>query len=113
MTSDEDKKAKGPTPEADENIRALAEEMEETGFQGSPLVVHGDQVVGGLDRYEAARLLGIEREVPRIPLEDVFLEAGVDMPQVASREGGPPSNQELFEDYLRELPRHVRDKYEL
>ena len=96
-----------------ERVQELARTMKDEGWQGSPLVVHGDQVVGGLDRYEAARFLGIEKEVPTVTLEEVFQEAGVDMPQVASREGGPPSGQELFEDYLRDLPRHVREKYEL
>lgn len=112
----------GPGPEADETTRRrptgepdeeLVERMREEGWSGSPLVMHGDQVVGGVERYDAARFLGMENEVPRITLEEVYAEAGVDFPQVGSREGGPPPEEELFEDYLRELPRHVRDKYEL
>lgn len=112
----------GRAPEADETTgrrpmgdagEELVERMREEGWTGSPLVVHGDQVVGGTERYEAARFLGMENEVPRITLEEIYEEAGVDFPQVASREGGPSPEEEMFEDYLRELPRHVRDKYEL
>ncbi|MBW3534321.1 MAG: ParB N-terminal domain-containing protein [Gemmatimonadetes bacterium] len=96
-----------------ERIRELAEEMREMGWAGSPLVVHGDQVLSGAERYEAARFLGREDEVPTITLVEVFEEAGMDMPQIASEEGGIESEGEFFEDYLRDLPRHVRDKYEI
>lgn len=96
-----------------ERIEALARELDEEGWTGSPLVVHGDQVVGGLERYEAARSLGIQAEVPRIPLAEVFREAGMDLPQIASESGGTTPARELFHDYLRELPRHIREKYEL
>lgn len=99
--------------ERETRVRALARELERDGWTGSPLVVHGDQVLGGRDRYEAARFLGIEDEVPRVGLEDVYAEAGMDLPQIASQEGSPSSGEQMFEDYLRGLPRHVRDKYEL
>ena len=96
-----------------ERIQELAEEMRQMGWQGSPLVVHGDQVLSGAERYEAARFLGREDEVPRITLDELFEEAGLDMPQIASPEGGPPSEEQFFEDYLRDLPEHIRDKYEI
>lgn len=96
-----------------ERIEELAEEMREMGWKGSPLVVHGDQVLSGAERYEAARFLGREDEVPTITLVELFEEAGMDMPQIASEEGGTEPDAEFFEDYLRDLPRHVRDKYEL
>lgn len=100
-------------PTSEDRIQKLARQMEQEGWTGSPLVVHGDQVISDQDRYEAARFLGMEDEVPRITLEDIYAEAGMDLPQIGSPEGGPPPGEELFEDYLRELPRHVRDKYEL
>lgn len=34
------------------------------------------------------------------------------MPQIATPEERRP-DEEFYEDYLRELPRHIRDKYEL
>lgn len=106
--------ARADAPEVDpDRVEALAREMEERGWTGSPLVVHGDQVVGGLERYEAARSLGIQAEAPRVPLDEVFREAGMDMPQIASEPGGTTPARELFHDYLRDLPRHIREKYEL
>lgn len=126
MTEDRDERASGvesgrapradetegrrPTGEPDEE---LVEQLRSEGWTGSPLVMHGDEVVGGAERYNAARFLGMEDDVPRVTLEEVYEEAGVDFPQVGSREGGPPPEEEMFEDYLRDLPRHVRDKYEL
>ena len=114
-TSDEapDTPERATAPDRDARIRELAREMEEEGWTGSPLVVHGDQVVGGLERYEAARFAGLEEEAPRITLEEVFQEAGMDMPQIASEPGGTTPGREMFQDYLRDLPRHISDKYEL
>lgn len=99
--------------ELDEGTRALVEELREEGWQWSPLVVHGGSVVGGVERYNAARFLGMEDEVPTITLEEVYEEAGVDFPQVAGPRGEVDSRQEFFEDYLRDLPDHVREKYGL
>lgn len=107
--SEIDEETLEPSPE----VQELIQRMESEGWSGSPLVVHGDEVVGGLGRYEAARFLGMEDEVPTITLDEVFREAGMDMGQVASRAGGGDADRELFQDYLRELPRHVRDKYEI
>lgn len=106
-----ERKVDRPVQTDERRVRELAEQIEREGWTGSPLVVHGEQVVGGLDRYEAARFLGIEDEVPRITLEELFDEAGMDMPQIASEDADP--DEQFFEDYLRDLPRHVRDKYEL
>lgn len=93
-------------------IRELAEALAEDGWEWSPLVVHGDEVLGGLDHYEAARYLGIDDGVPRVTLEEVFAEAGLDMPDIATPDAEDPHG-EFYEDYLRELPRHIRDKYEI
>lgn len=93
-----------------ERIRNLARELETEGWKWSPLVVHADELWGGLDRYEAAVAMGMEDQVPHVPLEDIFAEAGMDMPQIAGEEN---PDEEFFEDYLRGLPEHIRDKYEL
>lgn len=99
--------------ELDEGTRALVEELREEGWQWSPLVVHGGSVVGSLSRYQAARFLGMEDQVPTITLEEVYEEAGVDFAQVAGPAEEVDSRREFFEDYLRDLPTHVREKYDL
>lgn len=96
-----------------ERIHELAEQMRQMGWQGSPLVVHADQVLSGAERYEAARFLGREDEVPTISLQELFEEAGMDMPQISSPEGNTDPESDFFEDYLRDLPEHIRDKYEV
>jgi hypothetical protein len=103
-------------PQRAERLRRRAEELREGGLDGvTPLVVHGDEVIGWNDDFEAARIIGLEEMVPRITLEEVFAEAGMDMPQISSPDGeeeGAPE-REFFEDYLRSLPEHIRDKYGL
>ena len=104
------------TPEQREaRLRERARELQESGWTGSPLVVHGDEVLGWNDDFDAARIVGLEEMVPRITLEEVFAEAGMDMPQISSPEGEEPgaSEREFYEDYLRSLPEHIRDKYGL
>ncbi len=80
---------------------------------GSPLVAHGDEVIGWNDDFDAARIVGIEHMVPRITLPELFAEAGLDMPQIASPDGEErgASEREFYEDYLRTLPEHIRDSY--
>lgn len=97
----------------DESARRLVDELREEGWSWSPLVVHSGSVVGGLNRYNAARFLGMEDEAPTITLEEVFEEAGVDFPQVAGPSEELDSRREFFEDYLRDLPDHIREKYKL
>ncbi len=99
--------------EPDGRVRELAEEMRKMGWQGSPLVVNGDQVLSGEERYEAARFLGREDEVPTISLEELFAEAGMDLPEISTPDGHGDPGREFFEDYLRDLPEHIRDKYSL
>lgn len=103
----------GGSEELDEETRALVEELREEGWHWSPLVVHSGSVVGGVERYNAARFLGMEDEVPTVTLEEVYEEAGVDFAQVAGPGGELDSGREFFEDYLRGLPEHIRDKYDL
>lgn len=103
----------GGSGELDEETRALVEELREEGWHWSPLVVHSGSVVGGVERYNAARFLGMEDEVPTVTLEEVYEEAGVDFAQVAGPRGEVDSGREFFEDYLRGLPEHIRDKYDL
>lgn len=106
-----------PDPERQEQIRRRAEEFRSRTdlSDATPLVVHGDEVIGWNDDYDAARIVGLEEMVPRITLEQVFAEAGMDMPQISSPEGEEEgaSEREFFEDYLRSLPEHIRDKYGL
>ena len=100
----------------EERLRRRSEELRSGGLDGvTPLVVHGDEVIGWNDDFEAARIIGLEEMVPRITLEQVFEEAGMDFPQISSPEGeeeGAPQ-REFYEDFLRSLPEHIRDKYGL
>jgi hypothetical protein len=100
-------------PERDARLRERGRALEASGWTGSPLVVHGDEVLNWNDDFDAARIIGLEDMVPRVTLEEVFAEAGMDMSQISSPEGeerGAPE-REFFEDYLRSLPEHIRDKY--
>jgi hypothetical protein len=101
-------------PARAERLRARSEEIRSAGFDDvTPLVVHGDEVIGWNDDFEAARIVGLEDMVPRITLQQVFEEAGMDMSQIASPDGEEEgaSEREFYEDYLRSLPEHIRDKY--
>jgi hypothetical protein len=107
---------RGADPEREGRLQRRGDELRERGFGDvTPLVVHGDEVIGWNDDFEAARIIGLEGMVPRITLEEVFAEAGLDMPQISSPEGEEEgaSEREFFEDYLRSLPEHIRDKYGL
>src|SRR5207244_11816618 len=83
------KRAAEPDPERDERVRRRAEEMRGSGLGDAvtPLVVHGDEVIGWNDDYDAAQIVGLEHLVPRVTLQEVFAEAGMDMPQISSPEG--------------------------
>ena len=103
-------------PQREERLRQRSERLRDVGFDDvTPLVVHGDEVIGWNDDFDAARIVGLEEMVPRITLEQVFEEAGMDFPQISSPEGEEEgaSEREFFEDYLRSLPEHIRDKYGL
>ncbi len=60
--------------------RRLATAMERDGWQGSPLVADGDQLITGVHRYYAwTRLLDrLESEIPIIDIRDVFEADGLD-----------------------------------
>ena len=100
-------------PERDARLRERGRSLESSGWTGSPLVVHGDEVLNWNDDFDAARIVGLEDMVPQGTLQEVFAEAGMDMPQIASPEGEEEgaSEREFYEDYLRSLPEHIRDKY--
>ncbi|HET9950017.1 MAG TPA: hypothetical protein VFQ22_13930 [Longimicrobiales bacterium] len=91
----------------------VLEELRALGWTGVPFVVHDGEVVGNKGLYQAAEELGIADRVPRVGLREVFREAGFDLDQFA--EGYEPhEGEEVFaEDYLSELPRHIRDKYSI
>jgi hypothetical protein len=104
-------------PDREARIQRRAEEIREAGVRGdvTPLVVHGDEVIGWNDDYDAAKIVGLEEMVPRITLQQVFEEAGMDMAQISDPSGEEEGaeDREFFEDYLRSLPEHIRDKYGL
>lgn len=92
----------------------LFEALRERGWTGTPFVVHGGEVLGNTEMYEAAERLGIAERVPRVPLSDVYREAGYDPDRLTEGYGPDENAQEIFvETYVHELPRHIRDKYSL
>ena len=98
--------------DASEEERDALEALRDMGWSGAPFVTHrGDLIVEG-DLYEAAEQLGVSDRIPRIELREVFQEAGYDLDEVVSGYGPEFDPAEMIaEDYIRELPRHVRDKY--
>lgn len=91
----------------------LFEDLRELGWTGTPFVVHGEAVLGNTEMYEAAERMGIADDVPRVSLAEVYREAGLDPEELDEGTGPTDPERSLFEDYLRELPRHLRDKYGL
>ena len=101
-----------PLLEATEEEQEAVEALREMGWSGAPFVTHEGELVVAGDLYEAAEQLGLSERIPRIELREVFREAGYDLDEV-ERGYGPEHDpaEVLAEDFLRELPRHVRDKY--
>lgn len=91
----------------------LFEELRELGWTGTPFVVHGNVVLGNTEMYEAAERMGVASDVPRIALTEVYEEAGLDVEALDEGWDANDPDRALFEDWLRELPRHLRDKYGL
>jgi len=90
----------------------LFEALRQRGWTGTPFVVVGGEVLGNQEMYEAAERLGIGAEVPRMSLADVFREAGYDVDRIVEGYGPDRDAGEIFaENFLHELPRHLRDKY--
>jgi hypothetical protein len=104
-------------PERESRVQRRAEEFRNRTdlTDVTPLVVHGDEVIGWNDDYDAAKIVGLEDMVPRITLQQVFEEAGMDMAQISDPTGEEEGaeEREFYEDYLRSLPEHIRDKYGL
>lgn len=94
-------------------VQELFDALREEGWTGKPFIVHGGEVLGHADMARAAERIGIADRIPRVELADVFREAGLDLDRVSEGMEHPPSDETFFEDYLRELPRHIRDKYAL
>jgi hypothetical protein len=109
--------AVAPDEIAEENARPdeeLFETLRERGWSGEPFVVRGGEVLGNAEMYAAAEQLGIADRVPRVGLYDVFREAGYDADRLVEGYGpNRDSEQILQEDFLDELPRHIRDKYSI
>ena len=98
--------------EASEEEREATEALREMGWSGAPFVTHRGELVVESDLYDAAEQLGLSDCIPRIELREVFREAGYDLDEVGQGYGPERDPAEvLAEDFLRELPRHVRDKY--
>lgn len=106
-----------PDEFAEENARPdeeLFEALRERGWSGAPFVIRGGDILGNTEIYDAAEQLGIADRVPRIGLQEVFQEAGYDPDRLVEGYGpNRDAEQILAEDFLDELPRHIRDKYEI
>lgn len=104
-----------PDEIAEENARPdeeLFEVLRERGWSGEPFVIRGGEVLGNSEMYAAAEQLGIADRVPRIGLHEVFREAGYDADRLVEGYGPNRDAEEILtEDFLDELPRHIRDKY--
>lgn len=104
-----------PDDLAEESARPdeeLFEVLRERGWTGAPFVVRGGEVLGNAEMYEAAERMGVAERVPRIPLSDVFREAGYDPDRLVEGYGpNEDADDILAQDFLHELPRHLRDKY--
>lgn len=100
--------------------RALAADMENRGWVGSPLVVWSDygQLLTGVHRYEAAsEILGwSDSEIPTIDILDVFAEDSQDFSKILAKHGNPgpfANTWGAFVDMLDELSPTIREKYGL
>lgn len=97
-------------PELPDDVLAI---LRDEGWGGAPFVEHEGLIVGNREIYEIAERLGATDQLPVTSLSAVLAEAGLNIDEVADLpEPGNPS-REFFEDYLRGLPRHIRDKYEI
>lgn len=98
--------------DATEEEREALEALRGMGWDGAPFVTHRGDLVVESDLYDAAEQLGVSDRIPRIELRQLFEEAGYDLDEI--EQGYEPEHdagEVLAEDFLRELPRHVRDKY--
>lgn len=90
----------------------LFERLRELGWNGKPFVTHAGEVVGERELYEIAERMGVADKIPRVDLEEVFLEAGIDLEElIEESDRADDPGRAYFEDYMRTLPRHIRDKY--
>jgi hypothetical protein len=106
-----------PDEMAEESARPdeeLFEALRERGWTGTPFVIRGGEVLGNTEMYDVAEQLGIADRIPRIGLQEVFQEAGYDPARLVEGYGpNRDAEQILSEDFLDELPRHIRDKYSI
>lgn len=98
-----------------EKVERLAQNMEEQGWQGAPLVkwdVYG-ALVTGVHRYEAAHaVLGWQdSEIPMIDLAEVFAEDGLDFVDCLNEEDNPYLTDARFEYVVNRLSPATREKY--
>ena len=95
-------------PELPPDVLAV---LRDEGWGGAPFVEHEGLIVGNHEIYEVAERMGAADRIPRTSLAAVFAEAGLNIDEVAELPEPDNPSREFFEDYLRGLPRHIRDKY--
>lgn len=94
-------------------VRDLEARIERDGWQGSPLVVDGEQLLTGTHRYAACKALGMpDYEIPTIDIRDLFADAGMDFHASWS------AAEDIYADWcqamvyvLDQLPPVIRDTY--
>ena len=94
-------------------VSGLAADMQKRGWQGAPLVRWDNYLITGVHRHAAAKKLGWEdSDIPTVPIEDVFGEAGLDFVQSHRNHGEPTVDDHgNLVDMLQELPHSLRTKY--
>lgn len=95
-------------------LQELVESIDANGWQGSPLVVWGEEfLLTGSHRYAACKELGMsDYEIPTIEIEEVFGEAGLNFDELHAEHGCPTiSDYAQVVDLLNELPEDIKEKY--
>lgn len=94
-------------------LEELTASIKANGWQGAPLVTLGPyQLLTGTHRYLAARRLNIaDDDLPKIDIDDVFDEDGLDFSELHAAYGYPTSTDLALIDLLNELSDDTRLKY--
>ncbi|HLS89510.1 MAG TPA: hypothetical protein VK008_07775 [Sphingobacteriaceae bacterium] len=100
-------------PQDQARLDNIKEGLQNSGWEGPPAVVHDGYVVAGNERVAAALALGwAEDDIPAIPLEKLFAEAGLDLHGVIAEVDYPAPGEDMFIDVIKSLPRTVLAEYE-
>ena len=97
----------------EQKLEEIKESLKQNGWQGSPLVIWGDDdLLTGSHRYAAAVDLGwSDSEIPTIDLEDVFAEGGLDFDELHEIFDYPTLDEITGSGMLDELPKSIIKKY--